>query len=430
MPTLAFFPWARLDRPCTFGDFRLVPLAQALSTGLVPSELHAAVTAILQGYGHVRPVDRASVALLHRADLPITGELSDADVADYYEFRTRLAFAMLSRREYFDFRYCSSESLELVIRSYTPESRGGVVVEHRRRDGARRILYSEGTFLQRKPDYVEWCALDRDMDADVLHALERVADSDDATWDDIAEALRVFVRANSDSPAVDVQSELVDLVSAFSRLVNQWKEPETVRAFLKLLPPPGDPPKKDFTGPKVRHPRIWGHLRGGWPLRGPWLRDAFLLRHSYGHGRVLTPKVTPVWTVHEHLLFGAWAFPLTVKARLAELGHYQLSREDVFRDAALEHLLEVEPFIHVPRCDPSGNSTVTDIETWTRWEDTMSDLRMRFATDEILRLWRERGDLAGEDPVVGSTSLSEDDFAPLEEDDCEHGSCDERSGQE
>ena len=232
--TLAFLPWVTLEEPMAFGSFRLVPFERALATGLVPKELHAAATAIMEGYGHKRPVDRERVALLYRADLPVTGELTDDQVVDYYDFRVRLAFAALSARDFFTWRYCNSDSLQLVIRSYTPDSRGGVTVERRRRDGAHRILYSATAFLERRPDYVGSCDLGRDLDAEVLHNLERASTEGGASWRDIAEALRVFVRANSDNPAVDAQSELIDLVSAVGRLVNEWKASETTRAFLKL----------------------------------------------------------------------------------------------------------------------------------------------------------------------------------------------------
>jgi hypothetical protein len=384
MPMLAFLPWSTVDEPMQFGPFRLLPLAHALNAGLVPQALHAAVATILEGYGKKREVDRARVAVLHHEDIDVTADLTDEQIADYYSFQTRLAFSGLSARDFFRTRYCNSDALALTIRGFTIDSGGAVLVERRRRDGATRILYSEGNFLEKRPDHIGWCDLSLDLDRTVLTALEHVAAKDDPAWANLAEALRVFVRANTDSPAVDVQSELVDLVSGFSRIADEWQEPATTRAFLTLLPPPV---QTTATGPKCQISGLAQSLASGRTLRGAWLKDAFLLRHQYGHGRVIRPSFNSVWTAPEHLLLGAWIFPIVVKAVLRQLGAYQFSREDHFRDRAFERLLQIEPFARVARPSLDGEQ---DEDTWTNWEAAMDDLRMRFAGEEILRIEEER----------------------------------------
>lgn len=410
MPTLAFFPWGRIDEPLTFGGFRLVPLVTAVQAGSLDPSLHDAAQAILEGYGHRRAVDRRHVILLQREHATLTGELDDDAVADLYAFRTRLTFASLAARPYFDHRYWNSESLQLVIRTFTSDSRGGVLMQHRRRDGSQQTIYPAGAFRARKPDYVDWCSLPECIDVALLHALEGGRATASASgsrpvvraWNAIAESLPVFVRANTDSPAVDAQSELVDLMSAYSRLLDTWDANGTSTAFVELLPSSGDIPTGGFTGPRALHPDVQRGLANGRSLRWLWMQDAFKLRNQLGHGRVPNAKSDTVWSVHEHLLFGSYLFPVLVKARLHALGLYTFSADDRRRDWSFEQLLETAPFVRVPRRRrptrgprPKGHAHEAAPdgyrgETWTAWEATCSGLAMRFATAEILRSMEER----------------------------------------
>lgn len=382
MPMLAFLPWATVSKPMRFGSFHIVSCSAALATGAIPADLRGAVDTILEGYGHKRPVDRAQVPLLRRDDLEFAAELDDSQIAAYYDFRTRLTFAALAERHYFyDLRYCCSDSVRLDIRSFTPQSTGAVVVQRRRRDGFQRIIYSTGTYHERKPDYVGWCDLCRHADVPLLDALEQCAARGDELWGRLADAIAVFVRANSDSPAVDPQSELIDTVSAFSRLVDASKEPRVVGRFLSLLPAPRE--KKGATGPKVRGDRVRQALQGGRSLRDVWLEDAFNLRHQFGHGRALAPGYSASWTLHEHLLLSAWIFPVAVKALLANEGLYTFTPEDRFRDRVFEELLEIDPYASLPAPEPGEDPVPA-------WRAVMSDMRMRFAGEEIERLWAQQ----------------------------------------
>jgi len=219
MSMLALLPWASMQSERQFGGFNLLPYGAALASGAIPPGASHGIDLTLTGYGHRRPIDRAHVPILRAAHLGFLDELDDDAVEGYFAFRTQIAFAALSSRDYFGLRYCNSDSVRMDIRSFSEDATDAVRIDRRRRDGYRSVLYSSDTFRERRPDYVDSCALDRDVDTPLLTAFA-CAGTDTGLWGAVSEAI---AGANTDSPAVDAQSELIDAIGAISRLVDEWE---------------------------------------------------------------------------------------------------------------------------------------------------------------------------------------------------------------
>lgn len=389
---LAFLPWAETSESLRCGDFHVVAFGTAMMDGSIEVELQDAISTILLGYGHKRQVDRNRVSLIRRDDLSFTSNLDDEMIASYYDFRFRLTFSALSYRRFFDSRYCCSDSFRLDIRSFDQTSTGAVSVQSRRRDGFQNIVYTAGAYNERMPEHVSACDISRNVDFGVLSSLQLVAMREDDLASRVADSLRLFVRANSDNSSVDAQSELIDTVSAFSRLVNEWKAEATVDGFHALLPSGlsqgvGDLEQVYDTstckGERLADARINQSLLNGASLRQIWLRDAFSLRHQFGHGHVLTSRYPSSWSLSEHLLLAAWIFPVVVKALLVANGLYSFSSQDRFRNWSFDSLLLLEPFAGLAPQDSSE-------EPRPCWQAEMSNLEWRFAAEELVQLYRDR----------------------------------------
>lgn len=91
MAMLPFLPWATISEPAQFGQFHLSPTGSSLVDETMTAEHRTAIRMILEAYDKRRQIDQDRVPLLRRADLGITAELDDEQVADYFDFRTRLA---------------------------------------------------------------------------------------------------------------------------------------------------------------------------------------------------------------------------------------------------------------------------------------------------------------------------------------------------
>jgi len=372
---LCFFPWVKTRERLVFGSFHLAPCGDALEREEIPAELKDGIAAVLEAYGFRRDVDRASVPVLRHERTTFAADLSDEEVAEYFEFRTRLTFSALAARQFFGHRYCNSDNLRLVIQGFTPERAGGALITTRRRDGGQRTIAPRGSLHVPRPIHVAAsCELPRDLDSPLLQSLETALQGGSASWPQLADAIRLFVGANTDSDNVGLHAELIDTVSAFSRLADGWDERGTVGGFLAVLPPPSESDARHY-GPKAGDARVKRPIADGKSAREVWLADAYRLRGQYGHGHVATPPYNPIWSIHEHLLLAAVAVPLTVKAILAREGLYKPTAMDVTLNESLDTLATLEPFAPVEEDDEDGEEYP--------WRDTLTRISLRPLAHEL-----------------------------------------------
>jgi hypothetical protein len=381
MPTLAFFPWAQIDEPFEVGGFALTPMVRAQQLGAIPAELLPAVRAVLVPY-QVQPdakLDR--VPLLYRTGRGVCDDLDDDTAADLFAFRLRLAFAALAARDFFaGSSYCNSDNFELVAQGFSLELAGATAMVSRRRDGSVRNLISASARREPRPHHVASPAvMPRILDMPLLGSLEDVARNDKPAWPRLAEAIALFVGANTDSPSVTAHGELVDLVSTFGRLADSWNEDETVEWFVKALPGPSDT-HLDLGGPKLATTRVQHALQRNASVRKLWLEDAYRLRSQHAHGRVAASPYRPIWTPREHLLLGAVALPLAVKAMLARDGSYSWSAADALLDDAFDALATLEPFAPAALPpDPEG-----DADHYP-WREVITQIQLRNFVNKFSR---------------------------------------------
>jgi len=393
---LCFLPWCTISENISVGEFQLMPWGAIRDSGVLPTVVMNAAEAVLDAYGRGRKVDQSAIPLLRESTLEWTAELSESQIADYFEFRSRLAFAVLAKRSFFGHRYASSDNVRLVVQGFSPEGDGGAVITSRRRDGSSSNYIPKRALRIPRPEHISgWCGLPDDLDVPLLTALEAAYTARTADYSKVAEAARLFVGASTDSPDIGQHAELLDTVSAFSRLAGAWDEKSTVQAFLDRLPPPNKL-EEDLVGPKLRAlqepvPTVVkkDQSRKGRSVREKWLRDAYVLRSQYGHGHVDAPRYLSTWTAREHLLLAAIALPLTVKAVLRDADFYQFTPEDVALDGSFDTLATLEPFAllartnedddlpkHRGEADDDDDSDDDDV-AGKRWRGVISRLQLR-----------------------------------------------------
>lgn len=397
MPTLSFFPWMTISEPIQAGQFRIISCGSAQYSGAIPAELHEAVAAVLVPYGKTRRVDRDRVPLLWYGEAGIVDDPSDPVIGRCFEFRQRVAFALLAARRFFSHRYANGDNAQLVVQRFSPEHAGGAVVTSRRRDGVTNNIIPKGHLRVRRPEHVSgWCEIPRDLDVPLLEALERAEAAPISTWPQLADAIRLFVGANTDSPDIGTHNELVDLVSAFSRLANAWSEDDTVNAFIAALPSPAPLPMDETDqrpvaapgfGPKLTDTRMTKGLAKRRTVREIWLRDAYVLRGQLGHGHVAISPYPSLWTVHEHLLLGATILPLYVKRILAAADLYHWTREDQELDEVFDALATVEPFAPGAGEDDDSEDDEDGVGKTHPWREVFNRASMRRLAKLLYTEW-------------------------------------------
>ena len=219
-------------------------------------------------------------------------------------------------------------------------------------------------------------ALPRDLDVPLLTAIEAAASAQGPSWARIADSIRLFVGANTDNSDVDMHTELVDTVSAFSRLFGVWDEKATVAGFVAALPAPPREEDDEPLGPKANADVVRRVLENGKSIREAWLVDAYRLRGKYGHGDVSAPGYPAAWNVHEHLLLAAVVFPLVVKAVLAKEGFYEFTTDDHTIDATFDTLATYDAFAPDPIQRPADDND-DETEPTLPWRRVANDFQRR-----------------------------------------------------
>jgi len=158
-------------------------------------------------------------------------------------------------------------------------------------------------------------------------------------WDHAFEAISAFSRANTDNQSVLPQSEATQMIGAFERLFGLAGGDE--KALRKSLSTRFVPvPELPFTSCERFAARRYATCSS---VREAWIADFFRLRGHLSHGH-RGNKYPSAWSLNEHLLLGAFLFPLLLKLMLAEAQLYTLSSRDRASLNAFEKLAAAHPF--------------------------------------------------------------------------------------
>ena len=334
---VAFFPWAALLAPVTLGrSVRLLPYAKGSAPGDTAHARQEDLDAILRAYSSGTGHRITQAALLEVGDWQ-TGMAADGSVREQL-FRARivLGFAALAHRTLFagHIRYCCYDTYTLVVQQYQTGRAGSFHYTTRRRDGGTGNYWSADDFVFHRPLHVDSRArveLDERLAACLLDL------PTDAEGPPL-EALEEFNAANTDSQEVPPHVEVVLMKSAFERLLNIGSnDKDFSRAIQACIPDMGASPQGPLLDRwKARFPQAPNVL-------GAWAQEFSALRGANAHG-VDRQLDHFVWATHSHLAFASMLFPLIVKKKLADAGHWTLPAADAEKLRRIQDYLMVNPF--------------------------------------------------------------------------------------
>ncbi|MBY0491360.1 MAG: hypothetical protein K2R93_16065 [Gemmatimonadaceae bacterium] len=340
MPMVAFFPWAVQEETLVVGEFTIAPFGAAVL--LMPPGHATAVREVVAAYDKTDDDLIARVPILFRTATGPTDDVADEDVGALFLVGEMVACAALASRQFFMHAYWNRDSFHFVVQGFRPDRPGGALITSRRRDGAAPSYVPAKHYRVPRPFHVGQGRME-DLDRPLLDAL--VEARDDARVAQLHDAVRGFNAANTDSPTISQETELVLLVGAYSRLCDVWDKDGTAAAVRDLLDRapawPGSMP-----GTKWEHAPLKDRMAKS---RNPsrvyeWMADAYLLRGQFAHGRGQSPY-KGAWGLRDHLLLGTYLFPLAVKAWLGRSGRYTLSPTELMRISAFDALSSCDHFV-------------------------------------------------------------------------------------
>jgi hypothetical protein len=150
------------------------------------------------------------------------------------------------------------------------------------------------------------------------------------------DATTQFLSANSDSPDMLPGTEAKSTYAAIERLLGAKQDYDSFKHKVRNL----------FSTYEVGAEDLYRHVRAaGLSCSTPqaaideWARGLYSLRGHCAHGKAYE-RFTKEWSADELLIKGALAFPILLKASLAESGFIQLTGNDLIEIETLPLLLE------------------------------------------------------------------------------------------
>ncbi len=371
---VAFFPWLNVGRDYDFGDFQLVAFQREQrpagpETAAPDPALQATLDAVLAPFlAHTRPVNLAT--LLRVGAHGLTDDLNEQERELAFLASELIAFGGLATREFFEplglhEHYCNFDNFTNYVQGFRDLQRGSTL-SIRRRDVGFLSFVAGDAYRVDEPPHVSAQAptivLDEPLIRGLLGARAR------AEWPSFDEALFGFNRANTDNATTREHFEAVMMVGAFARLLDipgpRMEEP-LAQTFVATFQPAQD--LRSGAAPRgIRFPAEM-------PVREAWIRDFVRLRHGPAHG-IRDVGYPSVWPLREHLLLGAYAFPLLVKRRLQALHLYALTDQDRANIDVFERLAAEDAFAHLGGPDDAAREPA-----WTRIRDQVRRERRRAA---------------------------------------------------
>lgn len=331
MSMLAFFPWLRIVNRVEIKNIILEPFVATEGNG---NDSFTVCSKILSSY-----VDKNGQSIKEATLVTLKGQTSLKDYSEdemeyLFSIADIISFSGLSKREYFNFGYFNSSDFMFIIQGFKNDL-CGITVVSRKRDGQKLNYIPLDDYTVQVSDNVSHKIID--LDTNLISALLDAQDNLGDKWLEYADAIFSFNRANTDDVKVPESQEVIMVASSFQRILDAGhKEDELANKFLSVFDV-----GEDFdisTSGRMKKSKIkYG------TLRELWVRDFYRLRNDFAHGHRKNKK-QKIWDAREHLLLGAYIFPLILKLRLQNDKFYTLKDEDRFDINVFEALIDAELF--------------------------------------------------------------------------------------
>ncbi len=432
---IAFFPWLTLSAPAYVAGIRFVPFRiidsparSAVSIGGVefpsaaPSEvvslrispellqLETSLDKILASYVDITGVSITNCTLACIESNQPIWDLQGKDREQIRFAALLLTLVVMSCNEYFLTlgKYANTTRFQLYWQSFV-EPAEHLAFGLRRRDGSALdggYKHGEVTFtvpLQCRP--IDQVCVDQGLSEGINKALE----ADSGLISRLKTALSFFNLANTDSESILDEAEIILMGSTFEQMLKAEGAYQLSCKFGKLFRDYGSvrvqeamkerpkiqikehyQNKLDLDGKRFETKEEYVRAQEESFVHTKWIEEFHDLRSKVVHGEKLSQRGWG-WNKSEHLLIGAFAFPLLIKVMLSEEHYYSLTDEDKIRCKSLDRLLSKTEWHK--SSSPRFNSTV--------WQETISEVSRRHNIQKAVDSFNRSR--------VGSTQAETDD---------------------
>lgn len=344
---LAFLPWLRITEPIREGQFHLFPQGVSVAPpDGVASKVSVETTGkVLSQYRDSPKRPLQVVTVLQYDGRPLGTDLDEADRAAVFQFGKHLAVSGLSDRRFiggFPDGYTAAGHYQVVIQAFTEPYRDSVSLTHRRKGGHTNVLMGHSDVHFVRPAHLVSQG-EPNLNLRLLTALTTVASLPQGIREHIDASVTQFLLANSDSPDVSLEVESIATYAALERVSDASQRLQDIQVKLPAILAMVD----DSPWAELLHRELKLAAPSDRSVLHTWLQHMYRLRGNAAHGK---PEhwQSNGWSQQEHLVAGAFVYPLVLKCLLAKHRRYSLNEEDVAWVLGLEKLLGDRPFFEPP----------------------------------------------------------------------------------
>lgn len=358
---LAFFPWLRLRAPVIEGPFHLFPhsIGDVLPAGVASEITSETMAKVFGQYRYSANMPLRVVTVLQYDGRPLGADFDEIDRRAIFRFGQQLAVSGMSNRRFiggFPDDYTAAGHYQVVIQRFTEPYNGSISLTHRRKGGHASVFMGQSDAHFVRPAHLVSQG-EPTLNLRLLTALQAVQSLPKSIHEHVDASVTQFLLANSDSPDVSLEAESIATYAALERVSNSSQKLVDIQAKLPAILALADSsPWTALLRDALELPADTGR-----PVLRDWLQQIYALRGNVAHGKP-AHWAPQQWSQQEHLVAGAFVYPLVLKCLLAQYGLYTLNEEDVAWVLGLEKLLGDRPFFEVPvePAVPAGHNGSVD----------------------------------------------------------------------
>jgi len=338
---IIFMPWVTLPSSVRVGRFRFCPLPVQDVKSVVDSDMVETVENVLKCYvrKNGEPIDSCTIVLRARHEQAWNVPREHWKYAN--SAAKTLALICLAEQRFFEGHFSphlNATMFHLIGQGITAGS-DQIVPFYPRRGGGLQIggLRFKDIVFQR-PSQIEGTEC-RTVNDRLLNALRRARRFQAPCIDAIDSSLDAFLLAHSETPELDLESCAMLSAMAFERLLEPTKggAQAVASAFAGHWVPFSS--IQIANAKRVRPDQKFFADQQDWPLHRKWMKELYEARSATAH-RGTHSEFSRNWSAWQHLVIAAFAYPLSVKLRLAEDGFYVLSDRELGACEAIDQLLD------------------------------------------------------------------------------------------
>ncbi|GEM_PF-3910304 len=374
--TICILPWINFEKTYEANGIQILPFP---GDGF-DADFQSAMREVLRSYKDVRGKTLTACTVLANSSRSPKWSLTEEDHGKIGQASSLFFLASMACNQYFTQHstYSNSSAFQPIFQNLSIPPRG-FAVEHRRRDG--RSLdggYQHGDIKFSCP--LECKSLNPEIDEKFLKTLHKASEANDNLYRRLLVSLSFFKLANTDQSHMSLDAEVVQLAAAFEILFDSegayylsCKYGEIFDNFKEVTVETAIAERSGITlrtGYESEHKQ--------WQLGRKFIEELHQLRSAIVHGEDRT-KRTWGWNNFEHLIIGAYVYPIAVKLLLEKAGHYTLSESDQIVCRSIDIILSKTNW-----ADPVNEQSNHSI-----WQEGLSEAGHEFRSKKIARLLEE-----------------------------------------